>query len=115
VKNIQIFDGTDNAVYDVFAVADEEFALIFPDDTDVEFIDEVYQNQPSEALTAAFTAICKRHVPKREAMAFTASSFTSVSTRRYTILRVAISRQSIQTVQNQDSEGQKWLESRPWD
>jgi len=68
VKNIQIFDGADNAVYDIFAAADEEFSLIFPDGTDVAFIDEVYQNQPSEALNAAFTAIWKRRVPKREAM-----------------------------------------------
>lgn len=55
VKNIQIFDGADNAVYDVFAAADEEFDLIFPDGTDVAFIDEVYQNQPADALNAAFS------------------------------------------------------------
>jgi len=68
VKSIQIFDGADNAVYDVFAADDEEFALIFPDGTDVAFIDDVYQNQPLDALNAAFTAIWKRRVLKREAM-----------------------------------------------
>lgn len=68
MKNIQVFDGADNAVYDIFAAADDEFALIFQDGTDVAFIDEVYQNQPSETLNAAFTAIWKRRVPKREAM-----------------------------------------------
>ena len=68
MKNIQVFDGAVNAVYDIFAATDKEFALIFPDDTDVAFIDEVYQNQPSEALDVAFTAIWKRRVPKREAM-----------------------------------------------
>jgi len=68
VKNIQVFDGAANAVYDIFAATHEEFALIFPDGTDVAFIDEVYQNQPSQMLNAAFTAIWKRRVPKREAM-----------------------------------------------
>ena len=68
MKNIQVFDGADNAVYDIFAVTDEEFSLIFPAGTDVAFIDEVYQNQPSQTLNAAFTAIWKRRVPKREAM-----------------------------------------------
>jgi hypothetical protein len=68
VKNIQVFDGANNAVYDIFAATDEEFALIFPDDTDVAFIDEVYQGQPSQLLDAAFAAIWKRRVPKRQAM-----------------------------------------------
>lgn len=42
MKNIQVFDGAENAVYDIFVATDEEFALIFPDGTDVAFIDEVY-------------------------------------------------------------------------
>ena len=66
--NIQVFDGADNAAYNIFAATDDEFALIFPNGTDVAFIDEVYQNQPSQMLDEAFTAIWKRRVPKREAM-----------------------------------------------
>ena len=68
MRNIQVFDGADNAVYDIFAATDEEFALIFPNGTDVAFIDEVYQNQPTQTLDTAFTAIWKRRVLKREAM-----------------------------------------------
>ncbi|WP_371766342.1 hypothetical protein [Massilia sp.] len=68
MKNIQVFDGAENAVYDIFAATDEEFALIFPDGTDVAFIDEVYQKQPSQTLDAAFTEIWRRRVPKRQAM-----------------------------------------------
>jgi hypothetical protein len=67
VKNIQVFDGADNAVYDIFAATDEEFGLIFPNGTDVAFIDEVYQAQPPQALDAAFTEIWKRRVPKPQA------------------------------------------------
>ncbi|GAA0407302.1 hypothetical protein ACFOY5_17610 [Massilia aurea] len=68
MKNIQVFDGAENAVYDIFAATDEEFSLIFPNGSDVAFIDEVYQNHPSQPLDAVFTAIWKRRVPKREAM-----------------------------------------------
>ena len=68
MKNIQVFDGADNAVFDIFAASDEEFGLIFPNDTDVAFIDEVYQTQPPRTLDAAFTEIWKRRVPKSRAM-----------------------------------------------
>ena len=68
MKNIQIFDGADNAVYDIFAVEDNEFSLIFPTGTDVAFIDEVYDQQSSQALDAAFIDIWKRRVPKHQAM-----------------------------------------------
>lgn len=68
MKNIQVFDGAENAVYDIFAATDDEFALIFPDGTDVAFIDEVYQKQPSQTLDAAFSEIWKRRVPKLQAM-----------------------------------------------
>jgi len=31
VKNIQIIDGAQNCVYDIFSATDEEFALVFPE------------------------------------------------------------------------------------
>jgi hypothetical protein len=68
MKNIQIFDGAQNAVYDIFAATDNEFSLIFPAGTDVAFIDEVYQQHSGEALDAAFAAIWKRRLPKSQAM-----------------------------------------------
>lgn len=68
MKNIQIFDGADNAAYDIFAATDEEFDLIFPSGTDVAFIDEVYQSRSPQTLDAVFTEIWKRRMPKRQAM-----------------------------------------------
>lgn len=38
MKNIQVIDGATNCAYDVFAATDEEFAMIFSGDTDVQFI-----------------------------------------------------------------------------
>ncbi|WP_457328722.1 hypothetical protein [Rhizobacter sp. P5_C2] len=43
MKNIQVIDGAENCVYDIFQASDEEFSLIFSDGRDIAFIDEVYQ------------------------------------------------------------------------
>jgi hypothetical protein len=68
MRNIQVFDGAENAVFDIFAATDEEFALIFPEGEDVAFIDEVLARGPEQAFTEAFDRIWKRRIPKREAM-----------------------------------------------
>ena len=68
MKNIQVIDGADNCVYDVFAVTAEEFALIFPTGQDVAFIDEVLARESEADLDEAFTRIWQRRIPKCEAM-----------------------------------------------
>jgi hypothetical protein len=66
MKNIQIIDGAQNCVYDIFAATDEEFGLIFPEGTDIAFIDEVYDREATQNLDAAFNNIWKRRVQKSE-------------------------------------------------
>jgi hypothetical protein len=68
MKNIQVIDGADNCVYDVFAATDEEFDLIYPSGQDVAFIDEVMARGPEAELDAAFSRIWKRRLKKAEAM-----------------------------------------------
>lgn len=68
MKNIQIFDGANNAVYDIFSATDDEFALIFPVGEDVAFIDEVYERQSASELNLVFEKIWARRIPKKEAM-----------------------------------------------
>ena len=68
MKNIQVIDGAENCVYDVFAASDEEFALIFPAGQDVAFIDEVMLRGPEKELDAAFTRIWTRRIPKTQAL-----------------------------------------------
>jgi hypothetical protein len=65
MKNIQVIDGAENCVYDVFAATEDEFALIFPPGHDVAFIDEVVARGPEKALEQAFSRIWSRRVPKR--------------------------------------------------
>ena len=67
MRNIQVIDGADNAVYDIFAASDDEFAIIFPAGQDVAFIDEVMARAPTAVLDRVFGAIWQRRVAKAEA------------------------------------------------
>jgi hypothetical protein len=67
MKNIQIIDGAENCVYDIFAATEEQFALIFPDETDIAFIGEIYERESPVLLDAAFNEIWKRPIKKKEA------------------------------------------------
>ena len=66
MKNIQVIDGAENCVYDVFAATEEEFSLIFPPGHDIGFIDEVMARGPENDLDQAFSRIWGRRVPKRD-------------------------------------------------
>ncbi len=43
-KNIQVIDRADNCAYDVFAVSDEQFNVLFPNGSNVSFAEEVIPN-----------------------------------------------------------------------
>lgn len=66
MKNIQIIDGAENCVYDIFKSTDEEFSLIFPTGTDIAFIEEVYARGDEAILDNAFNNIWQRRIKKSE-------------------------------------------------
>lgn len=68
MKNIQIIDGADNCVYDIFSATNEQFDLIFPKGTDIAFIGEIYERENEDALNLAFTEIWKKRIAKKDAM-----------------------------------------------
>lgn len=67
MKNIQIIDGAKNSVYDVFMATDEEFVRIFPDGTDIAFIEEIYAKGDARELDNAFNNIWQRRIKKCDA------------------------------------------------
>ena len=67
MKNIQVIDGAENCVYDIFAATDEEFALIFLPDQDVAFIDEVSARVTRTDLEKTLGKIWARRLRKAEA------------------------------------------------
>jgi hypothetical protein len=67
MKNIQVIDGADNCVYDIFAATDDEFSLIFLAGQDIAFIDEVFLRADEASLIKALTMIWSRRLRKIEA------------------------------------------------
>lgn len=67
MKNIQVIDGAQNCVYDIFVSTDEEFAIIFSQGTDIAFIDEVYERGDPEVLDEVFERIWARPIEKSQA------------------------------------------------
>ncbi|MGO1000590.1 hypothetical protein [Lysobacter sp. CA196] len=66
MKHVQVIDGADNCVYDVYAVDDEDFRCLFPDGQDVAFIDEVLARGDPDRLDAVFERLWKQRVAKHE-------------------------------------------------
>lgn len=65
MKNIQIIDGSDNCTYSVYAVTDDEFRFIFPDDgQDIEFIEDIIQREGEEKTSNIMTPIWDRYIEK---------------------------------------------------
>ncbi|MFD0326876.1 hypothetical protein [Lysobacter gummosus] len=67
MKNIQVIDGAANSVYDIFAIDEEGFALIFPEGQDVAFIDEVLARHPSHVLDPVLARLWDNRLAKRDA------------------------------------------------
>ena len=68
MKNIQVIDGAENCVFDIFAATEDEFRLIFPPGEDVAFIDEVYKRSSAQGLEVALARIWNRRIPKSDAI-----------------------------------------------
>ena len=82
VKNIQVIDGADNCVYDIFQATEDEFDLIFPSGQDVAFIDEVRAGRNETELDAAFEAIWKRRIPKNKAQGIHGILFYELASKK---------------------------------
>ena len=65
MKNVQIIDGAENCTYSVFAAEDVEFAAIFVDDHDVEFVEDVVARLGDQRAGVILGAIWKRPVNKK--------------------------------------------------
>lgn len=66
MKNIQVIDSAVNCVYDIFSATEEEFNKIFPDGTNIAFIDEVYSRENEAELDGIFNNIWRRPAQKSQ-------------------------------------------------
>jgi hypothetical protein len=83
VKNIQVIDGADNCTFPVFAVTDEEFGALFPDEgQDLEFADDVVSRIGDSAFAALMAPVWSRPVRKSEAAGLHGTLFYGFAPKR---------------------------------
>ena len=68
MKNVQVIDGAQNSEYAIFAMTDEEFAVVFPDPgQNVEFIEDAIERTGKEVVGRLLRNVWKHPVRKPEA------------------------------------------------
>jgi hypothetical protein len=80
MKNIQVIDGAENCAFDIFAVTEIDFKIIFPDhEQDIEFAEELDSRENIEE-------ICNRmwmnRIPKPEVKGIHGTLFYGLEDRR---------------------------------
>lgn len=63
MKNIQIIDGAQNSVFEIYAIPDKLFSLIFPKGTDVAFEKDLLKKFPQQ--DRRFKTLYKRRLDKK--------------------------------------------------
>jgi len=66
VKNIQVIDGADNCTYSIYAATDDEFEVIFPNGTNVEFIEDFFDRVGENRAIEITGNLWKRLLNKNE-------------------------------------------------
>ena len=65
MKNIQVIDGASNCSYDIFAMTEEEFRILFPDPgQDIEFVEDAIDRTGNDELGEIMRNVWKRPVKK---------------------------------------------------
>jgi hypothetical protein len=67
MKNIQVIDGANNCSYDIFAVTDDEYKILFPDPgQDIEFIEDAIDRAGECKLGAIMKNVWARRIKKTD-------------------------------------------------
>lgn len=82
MKNIQIIDRATNATFSVFQATDDEFAAIFPNDQDMELIEDFFA-RTGEQGAAVLAPIWTRPILKRDVQGIHGTLFYGWSDRRH--------------------------------
>lgn len=82
MKNIQVIDSAINCSYDIFSATKEEFKIIFPSDTNIAFIDEVYLRENEAELDNTFSNIWRRPLQKSQAQGIHGTIFYELDEKK---------------------------------
>lgn len=82
MKNIQIIDGAANATYSVFQATEEEFAIIFPDERDMELVEDLVARLGEMVAGSVLAPLWLRPILKRDALGIHGTLFYDNEHRR---------------------------------
>jgi len=82
MKNIQIIDGAANATFSLFQATDEEFAAIFPNGSEMQIIEDVFERLGNEEASRVIGPMWERPILKREALGIHGTLFYDSEARR---------------------------------
>ena len=80
MKNVQVIDGALNCAYSVYSASDDDFALIFPNGTDIAFAEDFEDCSPTVA--AVFSRLWENRIPKAEAQGIHGTLFYGLEHKR---------------------------------
>ena len=82
LKNIQVIDGAENCVYDIFQATEDEFSLIFPENTNVAFSSDVWAREDQTSLGKAFKNIWSRPIRKPDVIGIHGTLFYNLENKK---------------------------------
>lgn len=82
MKNIQAIDGAHNATFSIFQATDEEFDLLFPNDTDIAFREDIEARLTEQQIYDIFSALWPRPVDKKTAQGIHGTYFVDLDQRK---------------------------------
>ncbi len=65
MKNIQIIDGAENCAFSVFSTSDDDFRVIFPAGTDIEFVEDLFARLGTRRVTQVLRTLWERPIEKK--------------------------------------------------
>ncbi len=81
-KFIQVIDGAENCVYDVFRCSDADFRLLFPGGTDIAFSEELEDRSDVDMVRGALGRLWKCRVRKPEVLGIHGTLFVELQHKR---------------------------------
>jgi hypothetical protein len=82
MKNIQIIDGAINATFSIFQATNEEYDIIFPGRTDIEFIEEFVARVGDKQAVEVLSPIWERPILKLDVQGIHGTLFYNWLNRR---------------------------------
>lgn len=82
MKHIQVIDDALNCTYSIFAVEDDEFEILFPNETDIEFNDDLFNRLGEAKASEVLNKVWNRPIDKKSVIGIHGTLFYGMSYKK---------------------------------